>query len=100
MVALEPVVRSPGRLVRKDALPEHTEYADTGCDMHPSCLACPLVRCRFDEPGGMRKMISRERDRLIIRLQQEQRLPAHVLARRFGISRRTVFRVLKRARRT
>ena len=48
---------------RRDALPEHTHYADTGCDLHPSCLTCPLVRCRYDEPGGARKLLSDERDR-------------------------------------
>lgn len=23
---------------------------DTGCDLHPSCLACPRAICIFDEP--------------------------------------------------
>jgi hypothetical protein len=89
-----PLVRPP----RRDALPEHTHYADTGCDLHPSCLTCPLVRCRYDEPGGARKLVSDERDQRIVRLQREEQLPVDTIARRFGISRRTVFRVLARAR--
>ena len=83
---------------RKDALPENTHYADTGCDLHPSCLSCPLVRCRYDEPGGARRLISNERDRRVVRLQREEQLSVDLIAQRFGISRRTVFRVLARAR--
>ncbi len=82
---------------RRDALPEHTDYNDTGCDLHPSCLACPLVRCRYDEPGGARRIASDERDRAIVRLRREDGLQIGALALRFAISRRTVFRVLARA---
>lgn len=85
------------RPVRKDALPEHTHYVDTGCDLHPSCLTCPLVRCRYDEPGGARRLLSEARDQTIIMLQRQGR-PINAIAARFGISRRTVFRVLARKR--
>lgn len=87
-----------GRRLRRDALPENTSYADTGCDIHPSCLTCPLVRCRYDDPGGARKIFSEERDRAIIQLSRDGVLSVEGLARRFGVSRRTVFRVLARAR--
>jgi hypothetical protein len=86
-----------GRRARRDALPEHTQYADTGCDVHPSCLTCPLVRCRYDEPGGVRKVFSEGRDRAIVGMQREG-VPVGAIARRFGVSRRTVFRALARAR--
>ena len=26
---------------RRDALPEHTRYVDTGCTLHPNCLQLP-----------------------------------------------------------
>jgi len=84
------------RRPRRDALPEHTDYVDTGCDLHPSCLSCPLVRCRYDEPGGARRLISDERDREIVRLRRDADLPIGAIAARFGVSRRTVFRVLAR----
>jgi hypothetical protein len=83
---------------RRDALPEHTHYADTGCDLHPSCLTCPLVRCRYDEPGGARKLVSDERDLRIVHLHREEELPVDLIARQFGLSRRTVFRVLARSK--
>ena len=86
-----------GRRTRRDALPEHTQYTDTGCDVHPSCLTCPLVRCRYDEPGGVRKVYSEDRDRAIAGMQREG-VPIDAIARRFGVSRRTIFRALARGR--
>jgi hypothetical protein len=85
------------RQARRDALPENTHYADTGCDLHPNCLTCPMVRCRYDEPGGARGLLSAERDRAIVALQREGE-PIDAIATRFGVSRRTIFRVLARAK--
>jgi transposase-like protein len=82
---------------RRDALPENTRYVDTGCEVHPTCLDCPLVRCRYDEPGGVRSLLSADRDRGILML-QAQGLTIESIARRYGVSRRTVFRVLARSR--
>ena len=84
------------RRARRDALPEHTPYADTGCDMHPSCLTCPLVRCRYDEPGGARRLFSESRDRQIVAMRRSGEA-INQIAGRFGVSRRTVFRVLARS---
>jgi hypothetical protein len=85
------------RPLRRDALPEHTRYVDTGCAVHSSCLTCPLVRCRYDEPGGARAVLGQERDRTILSLRAEGR-PISLIAQRFAISRRTVFRVLAASR--
>ena len=85
------------RPLRRDSLPEHTPYVDTGCEVHSSCLTCPLVRCRYDEPGGARALHGQERDRTILALRREGR-PISLIAQRFGVSRRTVFRVLAAAR--
>jgi hypothetical protein len=85
------------RRARSDALPENTHYTDTGCDVHSSCLTCPLVRCRYDIPGGARRLLSAGRDRSIAEM-RHRGLGVEEIARRFGVSRRTVFRVLARAR--
>ena len=85
----------PVAKVRADALPEYTRYRDDGCDIHPHCLTCPLPRCRFDEPGGLRALINAYRDRQIAELRQRG-VPVEELAQRFGLSRRTIFRVLER----
>ncbi len=85
---------APYERVRSDALPEHTRYRDDGCDIHPHCLTCPLPRCRYDEPGGLRGLLNSYRDRQIV----EMRLsgaPVEELAERFGVSRRTIFRILE-----
>jgi hypothetical protein len=84
--------------VRQDALPEFTHYRDEGCDLYPSCLTCPLPRCRYDKPGGARAIFNLRRDREIRHLRRRQKLPVDALARRYGVSRRTVFRILRRGR--
>ncbi len=83
------------RVARQDALPERVEYRDRGCDIFPSCLSCPLPRCRYDEPGGVRALLNRERDREIRRLRLDHELPVDEIALRFRVSRRTVFRALQ-----
>jgi len=85
---------------RRDALPENTHYADTGCDLHHSCLSCPLARCRYDEPGGARRLLSSGRDSEVLALQSRGGMTIETIARRVGVSRRTVFRILARARQT
>ena len=84
------------RRARQDALPECTRYRDEGCDLHPSCLTCPLPQCRYDEPGGVRAIFNLRRDREILRLRRRQGLSVDMLARRYGVSRRTVFRILRK----
>jgi hypothetical protein len=86
------------RQPRRDALPEHTNYHDNGCDLHPSCLSCPLVRCRYDEPGGARRLLSNERDDEVLAMQRRGGTSVEAIARRVGVTRRTVFRILARAR--
>ena len=92
MVEIDP--RQP----RRDALPEHTNYHDTGCDLHASCLSCPLARCRYDEPGGARRLLSGDRDSKVLDLQRQGGTTIDCIARDVGVSRRTVFRILARAR--
>ena len=79
--------------VRSDALPEFTRYRDSGCDVSTSCLTCPLPRCRYEEPGGLRALLNKTRDEQIA-VQRATGVPVAELATRFGVSRRTVFRVL------
>lgn len=80
---------------RQDALPEHSDYRDEGCDLFASCLTCPLPRCRYDEPGGARTMINRVRDEEIRRLRFDAGMAVDEISMRFRVSRRTVFRVLR-----
>jgi hypothetical protein len=31
-------------------VPEHVAYQDTGCNLAPRCLTCPLPVCKYDSP--------------------------------------------------
>ncbi len=84
---------TPLRRVRRDALPEEIRYRDDGCDIHPECLTCPLPRCRYDEPGGLRGMLNAYRDQQIVALRGDG-APVDQIAERYSLSRRTVFRIL------
>ena len=88
---------SNGRKIRSDALPEHLDYRDSGCELSPSCLRCPLVRCRYDEPGGARKLQQLSRD-AAVQVRRQEGAGIAALAAEFGISRRSVFRSLARGR--
>ena len=47
-----------GRKIRKEALPEYAAYQDTGCELAPSCLNCPFIRCRYDYSDGIRGLLA------------------------------------------
>ena len=86
------------RRARDNAFPDRLEHVDTGCDLHPACLTCPLPVCRYDmdAKGGARAQ-NLLRDAEIARLYQ-QRVGIKELTARFGIGRRSVFRALARAK--
>ena len=79
-----------------DRLPELTIYPDNGCDLHPSCLTCPLPRCRYDDPGWLQREERGQRDTELLELNAKHSLPVPELAAHFGVSTRTVHRVLSR----
>jgi hypothetical protein len=82
-------------LVRSDTLPENTRYVDDGCEVSPSCLNCPLPRCKYDEPGWTDVENRQQRDDEIFELRKKG-VPVRDLARRFRVSTRTVHRVVQR----
>jgi len=91
------------RQPREDALPELMlqvgRHRDDGCDLIAACLTCPLPRCRYDVAGGARTMLNEVRDDEIRRLRLDGGVAVDEIARRFRLSRRTVFRVLQRGTR-
>jgi hypothetical protein len=86
-------LRQDGRKMRRDARPDHVGYQDTGCVLSPSCLRCPLERCRYDQPGGVRKLRATDRDETLRRFYDEG-TSIDALAARYDLSRRSVFRIL------
>ena len=79
-----------------DRLPEFSAYRDTGCDVHYSCLSCPLSQCRYDDPGWLQREERDQRDQAILLARLSEALPIGELASRFGVSTRTVHRIIKR----
>lgn len=73
---------------------EQSCYRDDGCEMGTSCLSCSLPRCIHDEPGGQRGQQRRQRNREIVSLRRRQGLKISEVAHRYGISSRTVYRIL------
>jgi hypothetical protein len=90
-----PEQHASGRKIRDDALPEHMRYQDDGCELSPSCIRCPLAVCRYDQPGGARRLVRNLRQHDLRRLADDG-VPVDTLAAQFGMTRRSVYRVLAR----
>lgn len=71
---------------------------DSGCEVSPSCLACPLPVCKYDEPGILSRMKREGRDEEIVRLRRRG-MAVYVIARNTRVTIRTVYRVLAQAKR-
>ena len=60
------------RLPLVDREPSEDYFPDTGCEVSPSCLRCPLAKCIYDEPEEERRQAQEERDKEIYRLYLER----------------------------
>lgn len=73
-------------------LPEQYHYQDTGCDWHPSCLNCPLVRCRYDDPAPPPVNTLKLEKQAQIKELRAQGYTLERIALMMGVSKRTVIR--------
>jgi hypothetical protein len=78
-----------------DLPPEYCHYRDEGCEFASSCLNCPFTKCIYDEHGGRQRFAKGLRDREMARLFRNEGKGVKELAVIFGVSQRTVQRVLK-----
>ena len=83
-----------------DLPPEYCHYKDEGCELAESCLNCPFPGCIYDVPRGKQRLLKSRRDRQILHQFQKEGRGVKELAAAFGISQRTVQRVLKNYRNT
>ena len=81
-----------------DALPEHYPYRDDGCDVAPSCLYCPLPWCKYDDPVAYHRELRESRDMEVIQVKRNQGKSVPQLAQHFGLSQRTIHRILERTK--
>ena len=74
-------------------------YPDTGCKEAPSCLNCPLPQCVYDsDRQEAQRLAALERAREKVRLIQEKGWTVPEAARHFGVTHRTISRLLQKAR--
>jgi len=64
------------------------EYKDTGCELYPRCLECPLSLCRFEV-----KVSAQERRQQMLECVG---LTAKQAAQKLGVSRQHVYQLRKR----
>ena len=80
----------------RDRVPDD-DYRDEGCRYWRTCLSCPFPRCVFEEPGGPARALRAGRDREIRRrFARGETAPA--IAVRFGLTRRSVYRIVEDSR--
>ena len=83
-------------VVPADRLPDYSEYRDRGCDLSPSCLKCPLPRCRHDVEAHSKRSARMLRDRELLRQRTAAGKSIAELAAEFDLSKRTIQRIIRR----
>jgi hypothetical protein len=81
-----------------DGLPENIGYRDTGCEVFPSCLNCPLPQCKYDDPVWYQRYRRHGRDQLILAALSDDGATVTQVAEFFKLSPRTIQRALRRWR--
>tara|TARA_B100000949_G_C14072277_1_gene362295 strand:- start:103 stop:432 length:330 start_codon:yes stop_codon:yes gene_type:complete len=81
-----------------DAVPEFYPYEDTGCEVSRSCLNCPLPQCKYDDPSWFQRHRRMASDLNVWSTMQSEGLTVEDAARRFSVTVRTVFRIMRRCR--
>ncbi len=90
------MVRGPTKNVMPDLVFGQGNYVDRGCDLAPSCLACPFPKCRYDmgdTAWTARRMLNVARNAEIVRALDSGE-HAESIALRLGISSRSVYRLV------
>lgn len=67
-------------------------WPDEGCNLAPSCLSCPFVKCRHDYFGGELQLRSEERRRQVAEM-KARGLTFREMAAELGVSVRQVARL-------
>ena len=84
-----------------DGVPGSGEYQDKGvigsCSDIPSCLACPLPTCRFDNPN-QRSQEQAKRNAEIYTLVFKKKKRTKDVAIEYNLSTRTVHRIVQKSR--
>lgn len=79
------------------ALDTFINARDTGCEIAPSCLSCPLPACRYDKPVRHHNAVVRKA--AIIADYRDGVRDTRELASRHGVTERTIWRAIAGAKR-
>lgn len=71
------------------------DYVDEGCEYSPTCLDCPLPKCKHDAPGEMSYVEMQLRNRRIVKMARTSRKKD--IAKAFGLSLWTIRWILREA---
>jgi predicted Rossmann fold nucleotide-binding protein DprA/Smf involved in DNA uptake len=82
-----------------DIIPDDVNWKDTGCEIYPSCLNCPLDKCMEEEPRGRQRLRMLARSNRMAELRDQGKSICEI-ARCFQVSPRTVQRALAKVRET
>ncbi|MGD9115623.1 MAG: helix-turn-helix domain-containing protein [Dehalococcoidia bacterium] len=80
-----------------DLLPEYCRYQDDGCEFATACLNCPFPDCIYAQPGGRQQWLKNLRDQEVLKMHSGGK-SVKELAEMFGVSQRTVQRIVKKSR--
>ncbi len=82
----------------QDASPEIYHYEDTGCEVSPACLDCPLPQCKYDDLDWFHRHRRIAQDWKVWATVESEGLTMEAAADRFSVTVRTVFRKIQRYR--
>ena len=71
---------------------------DTGCEVSPTCVHCPLSRCKWDDLKWFRNGIRRGADFLVANAIDREGLSLAQAGVRFRTTKRTIARIRQRCR--
>ena len=92
------MLKSPSAKTLVDTVPEFYHYEDTGCEVSPSCLNCPLPQCKYDDPVWFQQHRRTDRDLKVLTTMRLENLTVEQAAERFSVTVRTIFRIMRRCR--
>lgn len=84
-------MRTSKGVPKQDSDHRYFAYRDDGCEVSPSCLACPLPECKYDSPEAIVRARKEARNRVVMELRANG-IPPSEIAKQLGVAERTVFR--------
>ena len=90
------VSKTEAATTRSSEAPNPNYYKDEGCKISPSCLTCPLPQCRYDDPISFQRERHLAKDFQVWNTIRSESLTTDEAAERFSVTRRTIFRIIRR----